>query len=302
MIETQKKITKKKVLDGFSKCRHTSLSYDSETGETACRDCGLVLSIYQFSLESQLGFKSMKNNGQPSNLIPGKSLGTLMGIISSRKLAPSLRQKIQRLRKIQSNSATHSSKNKTQARVESELQRIAGNVCLPTSVKQEAAFICHKALKERLVQGRAVVRVAAAALYATCRENKIPRTLREISEASHLSKKVIARDYRLLLYKLNLRTPNHDPIKYLSKIAETTKISNMTKERAFKILMDAKNDRTIIGKNPIGLAAGALYLACKQNHEKKQQKQIAEVIGITDTTIRTCSKLLEHFAINGSEC
>ena len=46
------------------------------------------------------------------------------------------------------------------------------------------------------------------------------------------------------------------------------------------------------GKNPLGLAATALYLSCMANGEKKTQNMIAKASGITAVTIRNiCAAL-----------
>ena len=66
----------------------------------------------------------------------------------------------------------------------SELERLASHVTITPSIKEKAALIYRKALDKGLVRGRSINAIAAASLYAACRESGTPRTLREISEAS----------------------------------------------------------------------------------------------------------------------
>jgi len=40
------------------------------------------------------------------------------------------------------------------------------------------------------------------------------------------------------------------------------------------------------GKDPAGIAAAAVYIACLLNNEKKTQKEIAIVAGVTEVTVR----------------
>ena len=150
-----------------------------------------------------------------------------------------------------------------------------------------------KHLDKGLVRGRSIAAIAAAALYAACRGSGTPRTLREIAEASLVDKKDVARCYRLLLRELDVHMPIADPLTYVSKIAEKTGISGKTQGAAIQILRDARRKRAAAGKDPMGLAAAALYIACLQNGEKKTQKDIAEAAGVTEVTVRNRYKTLK---------
>ncbi|MEM4391700.1 MAG: transcription initiation factor IIB, partial [Candidatus Nitrosotenuis sp.] len=48
------------------------------------------------------------------------------------------------------------------------------------------------------------------------------------------------------------------------------------------------------GKDPMGLAAAALYLACVMLGENKTQKDIAQAAGVTEVTIRNRYKGLKE--------
>jgi len=148
-------------------------------------------------------------------------------------------------------------------------------------------------LDKGLVRGRSIAAIAAAALYAACRGSGTPRTLREIAEASLVDKKDVARCYRLLLRELAVQMPIADPLTYISKIAERTGISGKTQGIAIQILREARKRRAAAGKDPMGLAAAALYIACLQNDEKKTQKDIAEAAGVTEVTVRNRYKTLK---------
>ena len=88
--------------------------------------------------------------------------------------------------------------------------------------------------------------------------------------------------------------PIADPMTYVSKIAERTGISGQTQGLAIKIIRDAKAKRAASGKDPMGLAAAALYIACLLKNEKKTQKDIAEAAGVTEVTVRNRYKSLKR--------
>ena len=86
--------------------------------------------------------------------------------------------------------------------------------------------------------------------------------------------------------ELDLKMPVVDPIKYLSRIASKAGISENVKRRALTILKDANRMEITAGKDPMGLAAAALYLSCVINGENMTQKVIALASGVTEVTIR----------------
>jgi transcription initiation factor TFIIB len=53
-----------------------------------------------------------------------------------------------------------------------------------------------------------------------------------------------------------------------------------------RILREVRDKRAAVGKDPIGLAAAALYITCLQNSEKETQKDVAEAAGVTEVTVR----------------
>ena len=87
--------------------------------------------------------------------------------------------------------------------------------------------------------------------------------------------------------------PISDPLTYVSKIAEKNGISGKTQGTAIAILAEARRKRFASGKDPMGMAAAALYIACLQQNEKVTQKDIAEAAGVTEVTVRNRYKALK---------
>ncbi len=153
-----------------------------------------------------------------------------------------------------------------------------------------AAVIYRKALKEGLVRGRSIAAIVAGSLYAACRFTKIPRTLKEIAEVSLREQKEIARSYRLIVQNLNMKMPVDNPLDYVTKIAEKAGVSSDVEGLAIKIIRDARNKHTVMGKDPTGLAAAALYIASKIKKEKRTQTHLAKAANVTEVTVRNRTK------------
>jgi len=294
-----------RVTEKCPECESNNLIHDYDTGETICGNCGLVLHEQmidkgpEWRAFTQEEKQSRSRVGVPTSYsVHDKGLSTAIGRVDrdafGRKLPLSTRLQMWRLRKWQIRSRVHSSVDRNLAQAMAELDRLSDKLYIPGPIKEKAAVVYRRALERGLVRGRSIAAIAAASLYAACRNSETPRTLREISEASLVDKKDIARCYRLLLRELEMHMPIADPLTYISKIAESTGISGQTQGLAIKILRDAKRMRAASGKDPMGLAAAALYIACLQSNEKKTQKDIAEAAGVTEVTVRNRYKSLKR--------
>ena len=296
---------RQRLIDKCPECGSGNLIQDYDSGETVCGECGLVVSEQmmdkgpEWRAFTQEEKASRSRVGVPTSYsVHDKGLSTAISQVDrdafGRKLPLSTRLQMWRLRKWQIRSRVHSSIDRNLAQAMAELDRLSDKVYIPPPIKEKAAVIYRKALDKGLVRGRSIAAIAAASLYAACRGSGTPRTLREIAEASLVDKKDVARCYRLLLRELEVQMPIADPLTYVSKIAERTGISGKTQGLAIQILREARKKRAAAGKDPMGLAAAALYIACLQNNEKKTQKDIAEAAGVTEVTVRNRYKTLRR--------
>jgi transcription initiation factor TFIIB len=173
-----------------------------------------------------------------------------------------------------------------------ELERLSERLHIPSFIQETAAVIYRKALSADLIRGRCIAAIVAAALYAACRLTKTPKTLNEIVKASTRDRKEVSRCYILLVRRLKMKMPIHDPLNHVSKIAEKAGVSGGAQGLAVKILREAKRKRLTMGKDPMGIAATVLYIACQLKGEKITQKDIAAAAGVTEVTIRNRKKEL----------
>jgi len=90
----------------------------------------------------------------------------------------------------------------------------------------------------------------------------------------------------MLLRELDVRMPVSDPAKNVARIASAVGLSEKTRRRAIDILRTAEEKELSAGKDPVGLAASALYIASTLEGDGKTQKEIAKAAGVTEVTIR----------------
>jgi len=134
--------------------------------------------------------------------------------------------------------------------------------------------------------------MVAACLYFACREKKIPRTLQEILEDTSVSSKNVRRCYRTLIRELNLKVPSTDPISLVPRYIAELKLDTYIEKETIKILQNFITKFSTSGKDPKGLCAGALYLVCKTRNKRISQKEVSNIIGVTEVTLRSRYKEL----------
>ena len=291
--------------DRCPECGSTITVNDPDSGELICSVCGLVMKdvIINDGPEWRAFTPVEKDNrsrvGIPlSYAVHDKGLTTMIGRIGrdafGRQIPLDTKLQMLRLRKWQIRSRVHSSVDRNLAQAMAELDRLCDKLHIPSSIKEKSAIIYRKALERGLVRGRSISAITAASLYAACRITQTPRTLREISHQSPIDKKDIARCYRLMLRALDLQMPKPDAQLRVPKIAAKVSVGERTQQYAVEILRKASKLKTTAGKDPMGLAAAALYIACVVCDEKRTQKMIADAAGVTEVTIRNRYKGLKE--------
>ena len=97
----------------------------------------------------------------------------------------------------------------------------------------------------------------------------------------------------MILPRLNQLNPlPSSPKDYIHRFASVLKLSPKTQNEALKILKKAEGSELTSGRGPAGIAAAGLYVAALLNNEKKTQREVADVAGITEVTIRNRYKEL----------
>ena len=277
-------------------CGSTDLIVDSGMGEYVCRRCGLVIEEDIPSHEAEWrAFTPQERNararaGSPTDYSHyDKGLSTVIRVekdASGRPLSPKVKQQMWRLRRWQTRSKVHASQSRNLMLAMSELQRLSEVLHMPSSVHDMGAIIYRKALNEGLVRGRSIGGMVAGSLYAAVRFTKVPRTLKEIAEASQRTQKEIARSYSVIVRNLDMKMPIDDPTYYVTKVAKKAKVSNDVEGLAINLMREAKRRYATTGKDPSGLAAAILYLSARMLKEKVTQAQLAKAANVTEVTVR----------------
>lgn len=212
---------------------------------------------------------------------------------SGRVIDVAMRSTMGRLRAWDFRTQAHSPTDRNLRQAFSELDRLRDKLGVSDAVVEKTAYIYRKAQERGLVRGRTISATVGAALYIACRETGTSRTLKDIAQIGNMKRKDLARIYRLVVMELDLKIPLIDPMKCITRVANKANLSERTKRAAVEIMKHVTKSGISAGKDPMGLAASVLYIACLNMGENRTQTDIADAAGVTEVTVRNRYKNLK---------
>jgi transcription initiation factor TFIIB len=293
-----------RALDKCPRCGKRSMAQDSESGEVYCTNCGFV--VKEKMEETGPEWRSFSDDEKGDRARTGApltitahdmGLATVIGRAnrdaSGRALTGQTRSSVERMRLWDSRSQANESRDRNLRQALGKLRMFAEKLGLSQDVVERGSYIYRKVLDRDLLRGRSISHLSAASLYAACREMEVPRTLKDVATVSNVKRKEIAKAYRLLIREMDIKMPVPNPLRMVSRIASGAKMSERTKRRALEILGAAERNGVSAGKDPMGLAAAALYVAATLEGATTTQKDIAQAANVTEVTVRNRYKNLK---------
>jgi len=191
------------------------------------------------------------------------------------------------------------------ARKEVEAKIIMNDVIaklgLPGFVAETVGMLIKEASKNNLMRKNSIASSVGAMIAEVCRIYNIPLELRRLREAL----KVDERSFHSAMKKLSwsgifnelkkrarekavANTVSPSPASYIPKIASSLGLDDSVVLLSKRIIdvMVKHNPAASSGKNPEGAAAASIYLASIILENKRSQKSMADLLGISEVTIR----------------
>lgn len=274
-------------------CGNSAVSNHNTAGERVCADCGFVLAeahvddVPEWRAFSQEERETKARAGEPLTYTRhDMGVSTEVGAGSGELSTVPGKKRAQYARIQQWHSRRTGAKDRNLGFAFSELKRLASQLHLPEAVQEEVARLYGKAVEDDLVKGRSMEGVLTAVIYAVARKQGVPRTLDEIAEASGLEEREIGRTYRYVARELGLDIRPAKPEEYLSRFTSELDVSGRVQERARRLIERARDESLLAGKGRTGIVGAAVYIAAMLEQEKRTQPEVADVVGVTEVTLR----------------
>ncbi|MDY6789404.1 MAG: transcription initiation factor IIB [Candidatus Nanohaloarchaea archaeon] len=280
-------------------CGSSTLEEDKKRGELLCGNCSLVLD--QDRIDDSPEWRAFNEEQREEKSRAGAPLtykrhdmgvSTNIGKGSGELYKVAGRKRAQYYRMRKWHNRLTKSKDRNLGFALSELNKLVSSLNLPKSVHEEAARLYEKAVDQELVRGRSMESVIAGILYTVARNQGTPRTLDELHKESGVDKREIGRTYRYVARELDLRILPARPQDHIPRFSGKLDLSGEVQAKARKIIQQAREKNMLSGKGPTGIAAAALYIAAVLKGAKRTQREVANIVGVTEVTIRNRYKEL----------
>ncbi len=281
-------------------CKKISLITDLNTGEIVCSHCGAVVpekSIDESAESSHVSAEEYMNNSRTGQKISLKMADMgLSTIIESkdrdstgRSLSTENKRMFYRLRMWDRNSR-FANTNQSYMKAFTLLDGLKAKLGLSDAVVEQTAYLFRKIALKKILAGRSTVGMICATVYIACRLINTPRTIQDVASAGNIKRKQLQSIYRFLLQQLDIYPESYSPTEFVTRISNESNVSEKTKRYAMKILAKSQKIGITTSKNPMAMAAAALYIASLRNRENISQTRISEISGISSVTIRDRAK------------
>lgn len=265
---------------------------DFAAGDLVCMSCGMVLGDRIIDTRSEWRtFSSDSGNtddpsrvGGPSNpLLDGGQLET---IISAKDGFSGMSKELGRLQ----GRATFKPGEKNLLNSFRTISTYCERIGLPRVIVDRAKQLFKKADEEKILKGKGTEAAIASSIYIACRESQVPRTFKEISSLTMVSKKDIGRCCKAMAPFLEmLNAPSTED--FMARFCSHLNLGMDVQKTAVFVSKQVKSIGCADGKSPISVASAGIFLVCHLFPGfTKTPKDISFVSGVSEATIRNAYK------------
>ncbi|MFC7130586.1 transcription initiation factor IIB [Haloferax chudinovii] len=275
----------------------------TNTLETLCEECGLVINEYQIDHGPEWRItesdeESQRRTGAP--LTPtrhDRGLSSEIGYkrdAGGRTLSGKKRQQVSRMRREQSRGRFQSKAERNLALGLGEVRRIAGALALSDSIRDQACRLFRSAQNKDLLRGRSVESIAAASIYGVCRCNGLLRTLQEVADLARVENQRVVNAYKTLNTEIGLPTRPVRPRDFIPRLASELAVPNSVRQEALDLAEVSESLGVTTGLKPSGFAGACLYRASLGEAFRLTQVEVAQVAEVSVPTIRAHSNTIQE--------
>ncbi len=286
-----------------------TLIYDYVRGELVCSSCGCVVEDHTVLQEPEWRIFGPEDKERRSRVGPpitekvhDKGLTTVIKMRDVNRIRNTrLRAKMARLARLHERVRVGKPQRK-HVTLLATLNMVKSKLNLPEHVVEEAGRILSKVFTTASsIRKTDIDNYVAAAIYLAAKRHRLPLTPKDLVKALNLRSVQDVWDAETKIrFKLGIKVKYRPmkPAEYVPRIASRLGLPGYVQMEAMRILKLAEETGVSAGKNPIGMAAAAVYLASIFLDEKRTQKEVAESIDLTEVTVRNRYRdLVERFLI-----
>lgn len=274
---------------------------DHRAGDMICTICGLVVGDRVVDVSQEWRTFSDSNNdpsrvGASENPLLDSDLSTMIGVASGPGGLDDQGNPKYR------NRAMMSSENRSLSAAFRDIDNHGDNGRLPRTIKDLAKVIykqTHDKNKDQTPY-RTRLPVVAAALFIACRDDRSPRSYKELSTMTGVSVKKLTKAINFIEKTIGKRgettTSQNWMESFLPRNCSSLGLPPEITRIASHIANKSNENGLTLGRSHISVAAAAIYLAILASDVKKPMKDISETTGCAEGTLKQVYKLMQSQA------
>ena len=166
------------------------------------------------------------------------------------------------------------------------ISQLCSRLDLDNTVVDECVDIYDRCVDEGVLTGRSIEGLVPATVYVGLRLEGVARTSAEVSEAGKVTDKELLRTTRVICKTLGVRLPLLSAKDFVPRFSDSLGVGDDVRVRCYELLEDCEVAGLCNGPSPTSLCGVCLYLACLECGERRTQRDVGEVCGVTEVTIR----------------
>ncbi|ODM88876.1 Transcription initiation factor IIB [Orchesella cincta] len=178
-----------------------------------------------------------------------------------------------------------------------EISQIADRLNLPKTVVDRANNLIKTIHDGKKLRGRSTFANSSACLCMAARQEGVPQTFKEVCAVSQASRREIGRAFTLLPEALDISVEAATSCDFMSRFCSNLGLPNSVRKAATAIAKTAEDLYMVTGRLPMSVAAGAIYMASQASEFKRSRREIGDVAGVGEETIRQVYKRLHSRAV-----
>ncbi|HWG90395.1 MAG TPA: TFIIB-type zinc ribbon-containing protein [Candidatus Thermoplasmatota archaeon] len=287
-----------------------SLGRDDRHAEVTCQQCGLVVEegLIDQGPEWRGGDAQERaaraRTGSPlTEALHDRGLSTVIGYSMKDASGRSVRAEnlpaLRRMRRLhhRTSMATGASlgvgATRNLAIAIAEILRLGSALGVPRPISEQAIRLYRQAAQKDLIRGRSVESIATACLSLASRMAGVPRDADQVASVSRVDRRTLLRTQQKLVQELGLKPPQVRAHDFVPRFASKLGLAPDVEQHAKAILTRAEETGVGSGRAPASLAATALYLSSRELGTPRTQREVSEVTGVTEVTVRTRMRELQ---------
>ena len=265
-------------------------------GNYSCESCGSLVSRFidaaaewrYYGNEDSKGADPTRCGMPSSEYFPDAALGSMIGYGTKETYEIRLMRKYSMW-----NFMTY--KERSLYNVFDVLTQNAVNNSIPKSIIDEAKMLYKKLSEMQLSRGDNRNGLIASSIYMACKNNKVPRSAKEIAKIFNLKGTVMTRGCKKFQEIMKINTANTTPEDFIARFCSKLNIDKNMKDICKQVVKKVEDLDLMTENTPPSIAASIIYLCNVEHGWNLVKKDLAEACGVSQVTITKCHKKLSSY-------